>query len=1591
MATQKIIWTVLPKGLTRDGELLVSLVPSFRLTPQAADEQVLKAFRDLLDWPGLLARSRFQLRIGAQQFDLKPLGEPSTPVWQAVFPPELPVAGYVFNDLSKHNLRSFPVRTVVSFLHTHYGELAEQDGLRRPSLFGPGSRLQGMLAEIGIGRRSRYRGGVGRWFDDGGGKESGVPLLEAALNAAYFSDQGTAPPSVVGIDGRPRDNGSSFISGRKLRRALPASLGGAAASYFYSDAEYALYQANRFYQRPENARPYSALPRAGAATAPIVAPAFDFHRMAASFADAPAMMRRLGLALDAVVVRSRPLVEQSASLPGQLLRGTMSLLLAPTTWHVPTEESTPATAICLTPRRFTCDSRSERHLAGLLRLGGARPIGTQAQELQGKDRGFALTAVDPDGAALKTVGFALTLQDHLAKVADPGDADTLDQAGERSYTTSQGESVAALRSQGITLVEHGRSSHVADDTIAASLKNDAVNAHLGNKIVFFAEDLLRGYRVDVFTEVSGDWRSLCQRVARYGWTAGHASAPPLDEVKDEGYVSGASTSSKPAAELPPGATQDHYLHEALVKWTGWSLVAPRPGRRIRPFPDSSTPPAERAKLGLLQDERVDAQSAADTHPDGTPVTREVRAAPGSLPRLHFGSAYRMRARLVDLAGNSLALDDPSLEKLEEASEPIAYLRYEPLDAPALSLRQRVSEGESLERMVIRSNFAQSCADYLATAPYAGNVPSDSGFAYAAVNERHVVPPKTGQLLAEQHGAFETAIGAGATPAQVAAAYDTISSLEAGTLYHGGASVHIVTPPKEGAVPRSPERDLAVAPPEGFRLLPGEYLIHTEASLVTPYLPDPIAAAVALRGLPGVFEAAVIDATDGVRSVQIPGTEEFVLIVPLAGSWPKRQGLRLAVAEHPDELGGFDGCAVGATLPDRLPRWNGAERVLTVFLRKGEVAEVRYASALEPTAIHQLAVPRLAATPAKVAIQSVLGAHWMVTPDRSLTLVHATQQPVCEPLFEKLYLLRGADQTWAEIRRSPVRFHARSTAQLEVVASWFEWSDDPSLPAPVRRAFSARLPQVGIDQPPLRSQEPASDVLFEDLGQGSAEAAHAHIRHEFGDHKFRLVNYQLRATTRFAEYLPASLRADAAHMIRLGPVFEGHDLTLPPNYTAQYPDPDASPSSAPPSDDELGAPLLRNALPAQPGSVVPASRRPDAPKIAYVVPTFRWEERGESLADGIVSVRRGNGLRVYIERPWFSSGEGELLGVVCCPSSPHPQSFVDLAPELVGVVSQWGQDPIFNSLLPRPAMHPSAFGARVAEFSLWLPEAARNMDVAAHRVHYDFERRLWFADLEIDAGPSYSPFVRLALVRVQPQAVSGCALSPVQHTQYAQLPPTRELHLSRVQQRQSAVLLQVFGPAPAIGPASARGELSGRLDAPPALADAFGPLLGYDRGHNRIELVVQRQASGLATDLDWEDVRSIAALSGEAEPGQYASTGPQRASAGTSGNIAVTAASARVTGTPLGTLLDTQISSQLFNAGLENLNRLRNDLLFNGLLPVPPTPEGQRWRLIVREYERHFGDFNITDQSPLGRVTRPGIAERLVFAREFYVLGYVPGS
>ena len=67
-----------------------------------------------------------------------------------------------------------------------------------------------------------------------------------------------------------------------------------------------------------------------------------------------------------------------------------------------------------------------------------------------------------------------------------------------------------------------------------------------------------------------------------------------------------------------------------------------------------------------------------------------------------------------------------------------------------------------------------------------------------------------------------------------------------------------------------------------------------------------------------------------------------------------------------------------------------------------------------------------------------------------------------------------------------------------------------------------------------------------------------------------------------------------------------------------------------------------------------------------------------------------------------------------------------------------------------------------------------MTVLGHEVTYDAGRGLWFCDIQINAGRTYTPFVRLALARFQPDARPGLELSPVVLSDFVQLAPDRDV-------------------------------------------------------------------------------------------------------------------------------------------------------------------------------------------------------------------------
>ncbi len=139
------------------------------------------------------------------------------------------------------------------------------------------------------------------------------------------------------------------------------------------------------------------------------------------------------------------------------------------------------------------------------------------------------------------------------------------------------------------------------------------------------------------------------------------------------------------------------------------------------------------------------------------------------------------------------------------------------------------------------------------------------------------------------------------------------------------------------------------------------------------------------------------------------------------------------------------------------------------------------------------------------------------------------------------------------------------------------------------------------------------------------------------------------------------------------------------------------------------------------------------------------------------------MRVYLERPWFSSGVRELLGVVIRPEEVDPLS--ELAEALKPYTSQWGNDPLWLAANVEPLrmehlnnMDEPGDHLPLAELKRTNITDGRVMHVAGFAPEYDPDRGLWFCDISFKPEnlpgqtPSYFPFVRLALARFQPHSV-----------------------------------------------------------------------------------------------------------------------------------------------------------------------------------------------------------------------------------------------
>src|SRR5690606_21439733 len=266
-----------------------------------------------------------------------------------------------------------------------------------------------------------------------------------------------------------------------------------------------LHRCRRFYERPESQEPYRARPEPAAQPPMPDLPEAEFHERCAFLGDHPAMLRRLGLVID-LVADDPERMWDSRWLSARLeLHGN---------------------ADACRSTRLAC-ARAGNDLV-------AAPSGTDWQDgalTLGDEKRFSVLPVDADGSALKVERFLWTLPNLLFAEAnkDPVNAAT-------PSLRSPGFTIAAT-SQGVAIQQRLARQQQLEAGLAA-----------GDIQEIAAEDVMRGFRVEVWDDHSGRWASLHQRLASAS-VDGFGNV--YSEVAEQGFVQGTVAHETPGTAKAP--------------------------------------------------------------------------------------------------------------------------------------------------------------------------------------------------------------------------------------------------------------------------------------------------------------------------------------------------------------------------------------------------------------------------------------------------------------------------------------------------------------------------------------------------------------------------------------------------------------------------------------------------------------------------------------------------------------------------------------------------------------------------------------------------------------------------------------------------------------------------------------------------------------------------------------------------------------------------------------------------------------------------------------------------------------------------------
>ncbi len=269
-------------------------------------------------------------------------------------------------------------------------------------------------------------------------------------------------------------------------------------------------------------------------------------------------------------------------------------------------------------------------------------------------------------------------------------------------------------------------------------------------------------------------------------------------------------------------------------------------------------------------------------------------------------------------------------------------------------------------------------------------------------------------------------------------------------------------------------------------------------------------------------------------------------------------------------------------------------------------------------------------------------------------------------------------------------------------------------------------------------------------------------------------------------------------------------------------------------------------------------RPAACAAKTPTPFFSMKRCAKHHGNGVMQIlEREAGVRLRFDRGMFSSGQGERVAIVLWPPNIRDQSIIDLDQNWINLedrwmqlsnfddadlgdggkfISRWGGDPIRSDPAPQKSFfmpwsaftffeeegsgkeqpHSPDYVAR-ARMPVCAPPTDDSggdnkppviegfLDVAllTFEPYFDIEREEWFVDVPMKLARATDPFIRLGLVRYQPNSICDDLKVSTPVRVWTQLPSHRHVsvtheHVSvtpdKVDEDHIAVKVHVRGPA-----------------------------------------------------------------------------------------------------------------------------------------------------------------------------------------------------